>query len=134
MRIKLMGRREGDPGGEGTRGQGGSAPQQGPVGGRGGREGGRETAGEALHWEEEAGPQGGSPRFQGRAAGSSHFSSLGKPMTPLHMNGARVWITEKDAWLWNHPPLFTLWGVGWGYFHFPNNLANIKIIIIFNNI
>ena len=28
------------------------------------------------------------------------------------MNGARVWITEKSAWLWNHhPPLFTLW---WG--------------------
>lgn len=75
-----MGRRACDLGGEVTRGQGGTAPQEGPVGDRGGIDGGRETADETLHWEEAAGPQGGRLGLQGRAVGSSHFS-LGKRPT-----------------------------------------------------
>ena len=76
-----MGRTACDLGGEVMRGQGDTAPQEGPAGGRGGRDGGRETADETLHWEEAAGPQAGCPGLQGRAVGSSHFSSLGKRPT-----------------------------------------------------
>ena len=77
VRIKLMGRREGDPGGEVTRGQGGSAPQEGPVGGRGGRERGRETAGEALHWRRRLVHKGAARGFREgqRAALTSRWAS-----------------------------------------------------------
>ena len=70
MRIKLMGRREGDPGGEVTRGQGGSAPQEGPVGGR-------ETAGEALHWRRRLVHKGAARGFREgqRAALTSRWAS-----------------------------------------------------------
>lgn len=69
------GRRECDLGGEVTRGL---------LGAEVGEMGGRETADEALYWEEEAGPQGGRPGLQGRAVGSFHVSSLGKRSTPTY--------------------------------------------------